>query len=173
VTQLEAARGGPGHERHIDAAVALARRSLSEARRSVHALRPQALEGARLPDAIAQVAREWAALHRAPVEVMVTGEARLMRPDVDVVLLRAAQEALANVAKYACASRVGVTLSYMDDVVTLDVRDDGIGFAANGTSGYGLLAMRQRLAGLSGTLAIESEPGAGTALSATAPAAPA
>ena len=45
-----------------------------------------------------------------------------------MTLLRVAQEALANVAKHAGASRAGITLSYMDDVVTLDVRDDGTGF---------------------------------------------
>ena len=47
-----------------------------------------------------------------------------------MTLLRVAQEALANVAKHAGASRAGVTLSYMEDVVSLDVRDDGAGFAA-------------------------------------------
>ena len=45
-----------------------------------------------------------------------------------MALLRTAQEALANVAKHANASRAGLTLSYMGDVVTLDVRDDGVGF---------------------------------------------
>jgi signal transduction histidine kinase len=93
-----------------------------------------------------------------------------------VTLLRVAQEALANVAKHAGASRAGVTLSYMEDVVTLDVRDDGAGFArppqrsgssasgssASGSSasgskangnpagGFGLIAMRQRVDRLAG-----------------------
>ena len=49
-----------------------------------------------------------------------------------MTLLRVAQEALANVAKHAAASHVGVTLSYMEDVVTLDVRDDGSGFSQPG-----------------------------------------
>ena len=55
-------------------------------------------------------------------------QARPLPPDVEVTLLRTAQEALANVAKHARASRVGLTLSYMDDQVALDVRDDGAGF---------------------------------------------
>jgi signal transduction histidine kinase len=63
----------------------------------------------------------------------------------------------------------------MEDVVTLDVRDDGRGFAEdtarpNGHGGFGLEAMRQRLRDVSGTLAIESEPGGGTAISASVPA---
>jgi signal transduction histidine kinase len=92
-------------------------------------------------------------------------------------LLRAAQEALANVAKHARATRVGVTLSFLDHEVALDVRDDGGGFdpdrLGNGAAGpgFGLVAMRQRIEGLSGTLQVESEPGGGTGISARVPAA--
>ena len=63
----------------------------------------------------------------------------------------------------------------MGDVVTLDVRDDGSGFAvaergAADGSGFGLSAMRQRVARVAGSLDIESEPGVGTAVSARVPA---
>lgn len=92
-------------------------------------------------------------------------------------MLRVAQEALANVARHANAARVGVTLSYMGDVVTIDVRDNGIGFVpgsgrngAGAGAGFGLTAMRRRVERLAGTLEIETEPGAGTAVSATLPA---
>jgi signal transduction histidine kinase len=109
-----------------------------------------------------------------------TGDPRPMHADVEVTLLRAAQEALANVAKHAKAGRVGLTLSYMADVVTLDVRDDGVGFEpdarrAHGSAdgGFGLAGMRQRVQRLAGRLDIESEPGGGTAISATVPAIPA
>ena len=67
-----------------------------------------------------------------------------------MALLRTAQEALANVAKHAAASRVGLTLSYLADLVTLDVRDDGVGFDPDGVrrdgdGGFGLTVMRQRV----------------------------
>jgi signal transduction histidine kinase len=63
----------------------------------------------------------------------------------------------------------------MGDVVTLDVRDDGVGFAVDAPTsgdagGFGLTAMRQRVSRVAGTLAIESEPGGGTAASARVPA---
>jgi signal transduction histidine kinase len=89
------------------------------------------------------------------------------------------QEALANVGKHAQATRVGITLSYMDDVVVLDVRDDGRGFTPSATPGpsagfgFGLAAMEQRVRRVSGTLTVESAPGEGTALSASVPAIPA
>ncbi|HET6289320.1 MAG TPA: ATP-binding protein, partial [Amycolatopsis sp.] len=95
-------------------------------------------------------------------------------------LLRTAQEALANVAKHARAGRVALTLSYMEDLVTLDVLDDGVGFApdakrAGGSpdGGFGLAGMRQRVQRLAGRLDVESEPGGGTAITVTVPAIPA
>ena len=85
--------------------------------------------------------------------------------------------------QHAHAKRVGLTLSYMEDQVTLDVRDDGVGFeTVNGirparprddAGGFGLTAMRQRVEGVAGRLAIESEPDGGTAISASVPAIPA
>lgn len=178
ITQLEAAeqaRETSEWRRHLDAARDLARESLTAARRSVHAMRPEPLEDARLADALASEARRWSDLQGVRADVTTTGETRGLRPEVEVTLLRAAQEALANVAKHASAERVGLTLSYMDDVVTLDVRDDGVGFhlnghaEGNGDSGFGLLGMRQRVGLLHGTVEIESEPGGGTAISVSVP----
>ena len=177
ITQLEAAEQ-TGHDaerdRRIGNATRLARDSLAEARRSVQALRPQALEDARFPDALAQEVARWSATSGVPAEVKTTGDAMTMHPEVEVTLLRVAQEALANVAKHAAATHAWVTLSYMGDVVTLDVRDDGAGLAGPGRSesggGFGLIAMRQRVNRLAGQLEIESEPGAGTAVSASLPA---
>jgi len=177
IRQLEAAeRGGELADRgrpHVDLAAELARDGLAEARRSLRALRPRQLEGATLPDAIADVARRTG----LPVEVDVTGAVRALPPDQEVVLLRVVQEALANVAKHAEAGRVGVTLSYFADAVVLDVRDDGVGFdpgtvgvRPDGT-GMGLGGMRERLARIDGSLVVESAPGEGTALVATLPCA--
>ena len=191
ITQLEAAQqaglqvaaGAPGGqangavgradwERRISNAAQLARDSLSEARRSVRAVRPEALENTRLPEALAEIAARWSAVNGVAATVTTTGTAQALHPEVEVTLLRVAQEALANVAKHAAASRAVITLSYMDDVVTLDVRDDGAGFripdAADG--GFGLTTMRQRVQRLAGHLEIESEPGGGTAISARVPA---
>jgi signal transduction histidine kinase len=181
ITQLEAAQqtgSEAEREKRIGNAKRLARDSLAEARRSVQALRPQALEDGRLPDALAGEVARWSGASGVTAEISTTGDPRALHPEVEVTLLRVAQEALANVAKHARASRTGVTLSYMEDVVTLDVRDDGAGFAPNGAArgedghsgGFGLIAMRQRVNRLAGQLEIESEPGTGTAVSATLPA---
>jgi signal transduction histidine kinase len=179
VTQLEAAGVADGdpvvRRRHIDTARALARESLTEARRSVDALGPRQLVETRLPDAIADMAKRWAETSGVELILDTTGDPRPLLPELEVALFRVAQEALANVAKHADARRAGLTLSYMDDVVVLDVRDDGRGFDS-GTrdgSGFGLLAMEQRVRRVAGTFSVESAPGEGAALSASVPAIPA
>jgi signal transduction histidine kinase len=134
------------------------------------------LEDATLPEALTEVARHWSGLNGLRAEVITTGTVRTMHPEIEGTLLRTAQEALSNVAKHAGATRVGLTLSYMEDQVTLDVRDDGVGFeptaqpAGRDSGGFGLKALRQRLQRVAGLLEIESEPGRGTAISASVPA---
>ena len=134
VAQLEAAaqaraRGRRRQRATSTPAMTLAREGLTEARRSVRAIGPGELEGARLPGRAGQGRRRLvASAHGVPAAFATTGTPRTVHPEVEVTLLRAAQEALANVARHARATRVGLTLSYMEDLVTLDVRDDGVGF---------------------------------------------
>lgn len=182
LTQLQAAEQAnePAvSRRHVTNAMDLARESLTEARRTVHAVGPSALASARLPDAIGDVARRWSEVNRVEAALTTTGDARPMHTDVEVALLRTAQEALANVAKHARAGRVTLTLSYMEDLVTLDVLDDGIGFrpdaqrSGSADGGFGLAGMRQRVHRLAGRLDVESEPDGGTAITVTLPAIPA
>jgi signal transduction histidine kinase len=171
ISQLRAAESaGADWRRHVAVATELAGESLREARRSVHALRPEPLRSARLSEALRGVAERWSELHGIPVQVTTTGVVRPIGPDAEAALLRITQEALTNVAKHARATRVGVTLSYLDGEAALDVRDDGAGFApAPRTEGFGLISMRQRVESVSGTLEIESEPGGGTGISARVP----
>ena len=187
IAQLRAAEHAEGPDadsaawrRHVDAAGRLAQESLTEARRSVHALRPEPLRTALLGEALADVAELWTALHGTPVRLSTTGTARPLPPETELALLRTAQEALANVAKHARASQVALTLSYLEAEVALDVVDDGAGFdparaAAAGPrrdGGFGLVGMRERIESVAGTLQVESEPGSGTGLSARVPAGP-
>jgi signal transduction histidine kinase len=184
IMQLQAAdqasRKPAEWRRHFELATSLARESLTEARRSVDALRPEPLEAGRLVDAVVSVAERWSKLQDIPVQVSTSGDVRILPPEAEVALLRTAQEALANVARHAKASTVDLLLSYEDCEVSLEVRDDGAGFETPKTSartrrttdagGFGLVAMRQRIEGLSGTLKVESVPGSGTAVSASLPA---
>ncbi|GAB3391416.1 sensor histidine kinase [Amycolatopsis echigonensis] len=184
ITQLEAAAQARDDaaewERHLAAATQLARENLTAARRSVAALHPEPLEAATLPEALSEVVRLWSERTGVPAEFSTTGTAVPLHPELEATLLRITQEALSNVAKHARASRAGITLSYMGGEVTLDARDDGVGFDLAGPpsppsaeGGHGIPGMRRRAERLAGTLHVESEPGGGTALSARLPAIPA
>ncbi|MGY0061580.1 sensor histidine kinase [Streptomyces sp. LZ34] len=178
VTQLQAAADttSPATTRgHVERAAALARRSLGEARRSVQNLGPAALEHDTLPEALRRMAGEWAAATGVRAEFTVTGTVEPLHDEVSAAVVRIAQEALTNAGRHARATRVGVTLSYMGDEVTLDVRDDGRGFdplalpPRERTRGFGLGGMRARAERIAGVVDIESDPGRGTAVSARVP----
>jgi signal transduction histidine kinase len=170
ITQLRAAQRVEDSSVHVERALALAQDSLTEARRSVAALQPHQLENVHLPEAMATLARDWSESTGVDLHVEVTGESVPLSPAIEVTLFRVAQEALANVAKHAGATRAGLTLSYAGNVVLLDIRDDGAGIQNPSGQGFGLNSMRQRLRGVGGSLEIESAPGEGTAVSATVPA---
>ncbi|WP_375001880.1 sensor histidine kinase [Aeromicrobium sp. CTD01-1L150] len=178
VTQLRAADDAvePDDARaHRARAGDLARDALGEARRSVQGLLPAQLDDRQLPEVLDRLVADWAGSSGVRGDLMVTGEPEAVHPDVGATVLRVAQEALTNVAKHAAASRVGVTLSYMDDELVLDVRDDGGGFDPSGpsapqrTGGVGLRGMRQRAARVAGEIVVESEHGFGTAISLRVP----
>ncbi|MET8098419.1 ATP-binding protein [Streptomyces sp. NPDC005236] len=160
---------------HLERASGLARHSLGEARRSVHNLAPVALADDGLPEALKKTVAEWGERNGIRAEFTVTGTSEQLHDEVAATLLRIAQEALSNTARHAAATRVGVTLSFMGEEITLDVRDDGRGFdpiavpARTGSGGFGLDGMRARAERIAGHLAVESEPGHGTALSARVP----
>jgi signal transduction histidine kinase len=162
-------------QEHVNRASELARHSLGEARRSVHNLAPQGLSHDGLPEALQKTVDQWSERTGVRAELTVTGPAQHLHGELSATLLRITQEALANAEKHASATRVGVTLSFMDDEVTLDIRDDGKGFdpmtlpARSGTGGFGLDGMRARAERMAGSLDVESEPGGGTAVSARVP----
>jgi signal transduction histidine kinase len=151
---------------HLTQAKEMARRGVSQARRVVQDLRPEVLEESPLPEAVKRVVQGWTQQSGIPAQTTVTGTHNHLHPEVETALIRAVQEALANVQKHAQATSAQVTLSYMDDVLMLDVQDNGIGLEnappPGQGGGYGLTAMRQRVSQVGGSLTVESEPGEGT-----------
>ncbi|PZE80237.1 sensor histidine kinase [Curtobacterium sp. MCBD17_032] len=105
-----------------------------------------------------------------PVAV-VAAEIALDR-DAQVVLLRVAQETLANVRAHAASASVRVELLHEPEQTVLRVIDDGVGFdPAVPSAGHGLRGLRDRLALAGGTCTIDSAPGRGTVVTATLPTA--
>lgn len=178
VMHLEAAdQALPGDldtlRKHLERARGTARTSLEQSRQVVHALRPPSLDERSLPEAIERTAARWQEETGVPLTMTTTGNPVRLHPDIEVTLLRATQEALANIRKHARATAAQVTLSYIDDVVVLDVHDNGVAFAGAVlsplTGGYGLQAMRERAEQCGGLVTVESEPGNGTTVVVSIP----
>jgi signal transduction histidine kinase len=168
VIQLEAAEDSLTDDldearEHLSRARLLARENLAEARRSIQALRPLAMESDDLPGALRQTADRLTDGLNLAATVRVLGEARPLQTEVENELLRIAQESLRNVVKHAGATAVTLELQYAPEQITLTIADDGQGFDPQApTGGFGLMGLRERAARLDATLTIESQPGAGT-----------
>lgn len=169
VMLLEAAQATVPGNKHLSQALRAARENLVESRRVVGALRPGELDAYGLPEALRRLSERLADETGIDAHTVITGAHRPLDTQVQAELLRVAQEAVANVRRHARAGRVTLTLSYMEDLVVLDVHDDGDGFdPGQGASGHGLSIMQERMEQVGGTLLVESASGAGTTVVASA-----
>ncbi|GGS90475.1 sensor histidine kinase [Nonomuraea spiralis] len=162
----------PAAERRITEAADAAKENLEEARNFVRALAPPALQQASLAAALRRISDSAVAGTPVRARFEISGTPAPLPADYDATLLRIAQGALGNVSRHSGAGHAGVTLTYLDDVVMLDVYDDGRGFDPGNATGFGLRAMRERVSALGGSLTVESAPGEGTAVVATLPLPP-
>jgi len=176
IVQLEAAEDAIScgsrkeADNHLHRAGELARRSLSEARRSVHALRPQALQEHNFWEALKGTIKNTTvgtALH-------ATFEAQGKLPELpqpwQVNLLHIGQEALTNTLKYAHARNFKTRLTYKAKTLRLELRDDGDGFKVKDRhDGVGLSGMRERVEQMGGDLEIKSSRGKGTKITVVLP----
>jgi PAS domain S-box-containing protein len=151
---------------HLDLIKELARTGLTEARRSVVALRPQLLEEGSLQSALHRlVAQTRAAATDTTLYYEIEGVVYSLPAEVENNLLRMGQEALTNAIRHANADEIRVELAYDRDQVCLRVRDNGQGFGVGSipsSEGFGLLGMSERAERIGAQLTIRSQPGQGT-----------
>ena len=176
IVQLEAAEDAiscgdrEGGDDHLHRAGELARRSLSEARRSVHALRPQALQEHSFWEALKGIIKNTT----VGTALRTTFETQGIVPELprpwQENLLHIGQEALTNTLKYARAARFDTRLSYGAKELRLELRDNGDGFKVNDRhDGLGLIGMGERVAKMGGELKITSSRGKGTNITVVLP----
>ena len=150
----------------------VARDNLGEARAMVAAFAPVALDSSTLVEALQRLAerfgRETGLATRLDTSALTDG-ASLSRAE-EIVLLRGAQEALANVRRHASASAVVLRVSRIGDVVAVHVEDDGVGFDPAAAHGVGLAGLRDRAAEVGGAVDVASAPGEGTRVTVRVPA---
>ncbi len=146
-----------------------ARDGLVEARSLIETLAPLALQGASLVGAIERVSQDLGARFGFVTHFEVQGDPTALSNNAEIVLLRAAQEALANVGRHASARSASVKLRFGGNLTSLEVADDGIGFDVARPSGFGLSQLRSRAAELGGAAEVSSIPGHGTTIRVSVP----
>lgn len=147
----------------------------SQAIRSVRelamGLRPAMLDDLGLGAALHWQARQHSRVCGTPVSVDIDESLDSLSEPCRICIYRVIQEALNNAGKHSHAQHIEVSVKHDDHLVSITVCDDGVGFGPSPGSngGLGLIGMNERLRQLGGSIAIDSRPGAGTAISAQIP----
>jgi signal transduction histidine kinase len=151
----------------------LAQTTLDELRRLIRDLRPIYLEDLGFLPALEMLVRE---IQDPNAEILVLGEPRRLKPEVELAAFRVAQEAIANAVRHAGASQITLKVAFGNQELALSVEDDGAGFeqpdipdALTEEGHFGLVGMRERALLLGGRLDIASRPGEGTRVEARFP----
>ena len=148
--------------REIEEAHEQAKLALAELRELIRGVHPQVLSGRGLAAAIRDVAG------RSPVPITVQVEVPRLRTPVEVNAYYVVAEALANLAKHSQAGQGAVTASISGGVLTLEIRDDGVG-GAHDRPGGGLAGLADRVSTLDGKLFLSSPVGGPTVVRAEIP----
>jgi signal transduction histidine kinase len=145
--------------------------NLSEARLIVAELTPGHLQSRTLSEALQRLVDAVAAESGMTGRLRVEGDPVVLPANSEVVLLRTAQEGLANVRRHSGARSFEVFLSYAaDGPVAMTVTDDGVGFTPDAAlRGYGLDGATARAAEVGGSFEVSSEPGTGARLRVEVP----
>ncbi len=149
----------------------LTEETIRNLRRLIHDLRPIYLEDLGLATALEMLARETAQTLGIPVDFRQQGSERRLAAQIEMVLFRMAQEAFRNIERHAQATQASLSIEFTDQVLTIEISDNGIGFEAPrhpsefAPSGhYGLLGLYERADLIGAALEIQSSPGEGTFL---------
>jgi len=177
IVQLEAAEDAQSrglleaNTGHLRNASELARESLQEARRSVMALRPLALEQRDWPDALRDLIEKLTSGTPLSAELIVDGSEQKLPYEFEQNLLRITLEALTNALRHAHANRFIARLIFQSEVIRLELKDDGCGFdPSENHEGFGLMGMKERAEAMAGRLLVQSTLGVGTTISLVLPA---
>jgi PAS domain S-box-containing protein len=158
---------------HLERASALARESLQEARRSVRALRPLALAESSVSMALKDLFTKMAYDTNMVAKLIVDGEPHQLPEEWENNLLRIGQEFLTNAIRHSQATEFHGRLTFEPHRVTLNLRDNGIGFdTGKHYDGLGLVGIRERSETMGGKLTLASEIGKGTSMSIALPVEP-
>ena len=138
-------------KKRIQVVAQSARDGLTDVRRSIKALRPDALERSTLAEALEGLVENFRLTTSARIEYFQEAQALKLDSDEEDALYRVVQEGLTNAVRHGRADRIEIRITRSGDMVDVSVRDNGTG-CARPEEGFGLRHMRERLQMLGGTL---------------------
>lgn len=138
-------------------------------RRIVEDLRPSSLSHLGLVASLEILARDFK--ERSNILIVMNLENVELGDSAQLTVYRLVQESLTNIAKYAEAGEVQISLHNFDNFITIDVKDNGKGFRTDrvGLGNHGLTGMRHRVEAAGGKLTVASGEGQGTHVAAVLP----
>ena len=141
--------------------------ALLEVRRIIYDLRPMALDDLglipTLKKYLSQITNfeKWTEIH-----FQSSGREQRFHTNIEVAVFRLVQESVSNAMKHAQSKDIWVKVEWLNDIINIIVKDDGIGFDENEVrdKSFGLIGMRERISLLKGTMKINSKSGGGTTI---------
>jgi signal transduction histidine kinase len=165
---LDQLRSSPGNDfaEHLGSAQTLSEQTLRSVRDMAMGLRPSLLDDLGLASALKWQAREFARRSGTPVDVQIEGSVDHLSENYRTCVYRVVQEALTNCARHAGAESIRITCHGTEQMVSVLVQDDGLGFDPKAVTGrgVGLLGVDERVRELGGTVSLFSQPNKGTIL---------
>ena len=139
-------------KKRIQVVAQAARDGLNDVRRSIKALRPDALENTSLAEALEALITNFKAATSAEVFYDQQAGPLAFAQDEEDTLYRCVQESMTNAVRHGHATEIRISLTRRDNLLTIDVRDNGLGGGEEVQEGFGLRHMRERLELLGGSL---------------------
>lgn len=151
------------------------RESVDDMRETIYNLRPMSFDDIGFEETLKRAIERLRKNTDIKIDLSIHGDVYHMSPAYELTILRIIQEATNNSKKYSNAERVEITLTYEDDRISLNIRDNGNGFDVNEkkteqqNSGFGISMMKERVYLLKGQIRFRSEKGEGTEIEVILP----
>lgn len=154
----------------FDKVLALADDTYNEVRKIAHNKKFGTLINEGLIEATKKLADNLSIIENLNIEIIDINTSKSINNSIEIQLFRIIQELLANIVKHAKASEAIITFSQSDNVITILIEDNGIGFKPSiNKNGFGLNSVQKRVDSLQGTFNIDSNTESGTTIIITIP----
>ena len=151
----------------LNNSLSASRRGLDGTRRALNDLRAQPLEDLGLELALQTMVESLAERHAMLAEIRISNLVQILPPNVEQAFYRVGRESIENVSIHSSAKKMFFSLAEEDGVVSMEIRDDGVGFEPQNQHGkghYGLQGMQERATSIGADLDVRSQPGVGTTI---------